>query len=236
MWIKLWASFKWSNTTANAVSSPAVVELITPFLAKDTTSCPCTWHRRTRGLCKLCKLVLRLGMCVMLILKFTTLQAVIDSQSNNSSTFNFTSLFHVEKLFAFFFSSFLGLLSELLLFCCLLPSPASPGQNIIARKGSGESCSPRKGSIKHRLEWPRYKPLCYRHYNLSSWLILVFNYSFPQQRNLFAFQYPDINFLTSNLSLLTAVLCPSKHSFSQWNSLLCIRRFTRISQVSSPPG
>lgn len=85
---------KWSKTIANAVSSPAVVELIMPFLAKDTTSCPCTWHQRIRRLCKLCKLVLRLGMCVMLVLEFTTLQTVIDSQSNNSSKFNFTSLFH----------------------------------------------------------------------------------------------------------------------------------------------
>lgn len=143
---------KWSNTTANTVSSPAVVELVMPFLAKDTTSCPCTWHQRTRRLCKLCKLVLRLGMCVMLMLEFTTLQSVIDSQSNNCSRFNFSNLLHVLKLFAFYFSSFLGLLSELVLFCCLLPSPASPSLNIIARKGSGESCSPRKGSIKDRLE------------------------------------------------------------------------------------
>lgn len=205
---------KWSNTTANTVSSPAVMELVMPFLAKDTTSCPCTWHQRTRRLCKLCKLVLRLGMCVMLMLEFTTLQTVIDSQSNNCSRFNFTNLLHVLKLFAFYLSSFLGLLSELLLLCCLLPSPASPGLNIIARKGSGESCSPRKGSIKDRLEWPRYKPLCYRHCNLPSWLILVFNYSFPQRRNLFAFQYPDISFPTCNLSLLTFVLlCPSQYPF-----------------------
>lgn len=85
---------KWSKTTADAVSSPAVVVLVMPSLAKDTTSCPCTWPQRIRRLCKLCKLVLRLGMCVMLMLEFTTLQTVIDSQSNNSSKFNFTSLFH----------------------------------------------------------------------------------------------------------------------------------------------
>lgn len=79
---------KWSNTTASTFSSPAVVELVMPFLAKDTTSCPCTWHQRIRRLCKLCKLVLRLGMFVMLMLELTTLQTVIDSQSNNCSTFN----------------------------------------------------------------------------------------------------------------------------------------------------
>lgn len=155
---------------------------------------------------------------------------------NQTTVPNLISLvyFMPKSFLPFFFSSCLSLLSELLLFGCLLPSPASPGQNIIAKKGSGESCSPRKGSIKHRLEWPRYKPLCYRHCNLSSWLVLVFNYSFPQQRNLFAFQYPDWSFLTCKLSLFISVLLwPSKPPFSQWNSLLCIRRFTGISRVSS---
>lgn len=152
MGIALSLIHKWSNTTADAVSSRAVVDLVMPFLAEDTTSCPCAWHQRTRRLCKLCRLVLRLGMCVMLMLEFTTLQAVIDSQLNSHSKFHFTHLSHVLKLFAFYCSSFLGLLSVLLQFCCLLLSPASPGQDIIARKGSGESCSPRKGSIKDRLE------------------------------------------------------------------------------------
>lgn len=113
------------------------------------------------------ELVPRLGMCDI----HAEIRNLLDNhwfpiEQLNSSEFNFISLFHVLKLFRFYFSNFLSLLSELLLFYCLacfvLPSPASPGQNVTARKGSGESCSPRKGSIKDRFEWPRYKPLQYR--------------------------------------------------------------------------
>lgn len=76
---------KWSNTTTNAVPSPAVVDLIMPFLAEDTISCPCIWHQRTRRLCKHCKLVLRLGMFVMLMLEFTILQSLIPNQTTVSN-------------------------------------------------------------------------------------------------------------------------------------------------------
>lgn len=110
---------KWSKATANAVSSPAVVELIMPFLAKDTTSCPCTWHQRIRRLCKLCKLVLRLGVFVMLMLEFTTLQTVIDSQSNSSSKFNIT-IISCLKTYCFFFPVVVFLACYLNYYCLVV--------------------------------------------------------------------------------------------------------------------
>lgn len=71
----------------------------------------------------------------------------------------FASLQHTSKLYIFYFSCFLGLLSELRCTVCLVFHHHLLLQ---VRAGEGsESWSPRAGLSKDRLERPRCKPLCY---------------------------------------------------------------------------